>query len=67
MARGVFGDVLVEGAGHRTRGKDALDGAMLEGAEGCGVPKRRVDILGAKALAQEQDLTGLTAPNAGSA
>lgn len=67
MARGVFGDVLVEGARHRTRGEDTLDGAMLEGAEGGGVAKCRVDIVGAKALPQEQDLTGLTAPNAGSA
>ena len=67
MARGVFGDVLIEGARHRTRGEDALYGALLEGAEGCGVSKRRVDILGAKALPQEQNLACLTAPNAGNA
>lgn len=62
VARGLFGDVLVEGARHRTHGEDALDGAMVEGAEGCGVSERRVDIVGAETRAQSQDLTRLMTP-----
>lgn len=40
---------------------------MVEGAEGCGVTERSVDIGGAEALAKQQDLPRLRAPDAGRA
>ena len=65
VAGGLLGDVLVERARHGARSEDALDGAMVEGAEGGGMSERGVDVGGAKALAQEQDLPCLRAPDAG--
>jgi hypothetical protein len=63
-SRGLLGDVLVERARHRARGEDALDGTMVEGTEGGCVSERGVDVDSAEALAQEQDLAGLRAPDA---
>ena len=63
-ARGLLGDVLVERARHRARSEDSLDGPMVEGAEGGGVSECGVDVGGAEALAQEQDLACLRAPDA---
>lgn len=61
-ARGLLGDVFIEGAWARTGGEDALDGVVFERAEGRGVPERGVDVGGGIALAQEEDLARLVAP-----
>jgi len=61
-ARGLLGDILVEGAGGRGSGEDALDSAVIERAEGRGVPERVIEIGGVVPLAQEQDLARLVAP-----
>jgi len=60
----VLGDVFVERAGGGARGHDALDGVMLEGAEGGGVSERGVEIGGGVALAEQQDLASLVSPEA---
>ena len=61
--RRVLGDVLVEGPGRRARLEDALDGAMLEGAEPRGVGERSVEVTGDVAGAQHQDAARLVAPH----
>ena len=62
-SRGVLGDVLVERAGQRPRGEDALDGGVVARAERDGMTEREIDLVGGVALAQEQDLAGLRAPD----
>src|SRR5882672_7732589 len=62
-SRGVLGDVLVERAGQRPRGEDALDGGVIARTERDGMTEREIDLLGGVALAQEQDLAGLRAPD----
>lgn len=62
--RGILGDVLVERARHRARRKDALDGGALESTERSGVSECEIDLFGAVALAQEQDLPCLPRPRA---
>ena len=66
-SRGVLGDVFVEGARQGARGQDALDGGVVEGAELGGVTQREIDLLGAVARAQEQNLAGLGHPHPGRA
>ena len=62
-SRGVLGDVLVERARQGARGEDALDGGMVARAERRGVAERAFDLVGGVALAQEQDLARLRAPD----
>jgi hypothetical protein len=61
-ARGVIGDVLVEGAGDAARQQDALDGRQLEGAEAGGVGEGAVQVARVIAVAQPEDAAGLVAP-----
>lgn len=60
---GILGDVLVERSRHRACGEDAFDGGTFERTERSGVSECRIDLLGAVALAQEQDLPRLPRPN----
>jgi hypothetical protein len=60
---GLLGDVLVECARQGARGEDALDGGVVAGAERGGVTECLVDLLGAIALAQEQDVSRLGTPH----
>lgn len=60
---GVLRDVLIESARHHARNEDALDGRVIDDAEGCGVAEREHELVGGVALAKEQDLTGLSAPD----
>ena len=62
-ACGLGGDVLVEGARRGAGGEDALDGLVVEGAEEGGVAERGVEIGGGEALAEQEDLAGLVAPD----
>jgi hypothetical protein len=62
--RGVLGDVLVERARQGARGEDALDGGVVPRTERRGVAERAIDLVGGIALAQEQDLARLRAPDA---
>src|SRR6478672_5983432 len=62
-SRGVLGDVLVERARQGPRGEDALDGGVVARAERGGMTEREIDLVGGVALAQEQDLAGLRAPD----
>ncbi|HRC56427.1 MAG TPA: hypothetical protein PKU97_10915 [Kofleriaceae bacterium] len=64
---GVFGDVLVESARQGVGGEDALDRGVAERAKRSCMGERAVDLVGAVARAQEQDLPGLRAPAAGRA
>ena len=61
--RGLLGDVLVEGARPGARGEDAVDGGVVARAERGGVAQGLVDLLGAIALAQQQDVSRLDAPD----
>src|SRR5262249_54969940 len=58
-----FRNVLVEGARRAVGGEDTLYGAQLHGTKGSGVTECAIDVTGAIALAQEQDLASLMAPN----
>jgi len=60
-AREVFIDVLGEASGSGARGEDALDGVVLEGAEGARVAQRRAEIGRGEALAQRQDQASVVA------
>lgn len=51
--------VLGQTPRRRAGAEDALDGLALEGAKGAGVAKRRAQVTGGEALAQEQDLSGV--------
>lgn len=53
LSRGVLGDVFVEGARERAGGDDALDGGVVERAEGGGVLEGAVELLGGVALAEQ--------------
>lgn len=64
-AHGLLGDVLVERAGRGARGEDALDGVVVEGAEGGGVAQGRVEVGRGEALAQLEDSAGLVSPDRG--
>ncbi len=61
---GLLGDVLGEPARRGAGDEDALDGLVLEGAEGAGVGERGAEVGGGVALAQEQDLPGVVAGGA---
>jgi hypothetical protein len=63
-SRGVLGDILVERARQGARGEDALDGGVVARAERRGVAERAIDLVGGIALAQEQNLARLRAPDA---
>jgi hypothetical protein len=62
-ARGLFGDVFVEGAQGMAAGQDALDGGDFERAEACGVGERSVDGCGVVASAEQEDLSGVVRPD----
>ena len=66
-AHGLLGDVLVERAGRRAGGEDALDGVVLEGAEARGVAEGGVEIGGGVALAQQEDLRAPGGPRCAAA
>jgi len=61
---GLLGDVLGEPARCGASGEDALDGLVLEGAEGAGVGEGGAEVLGGVALAQDEDLAGMVAGEA---
>lgn len=60
----LLGDVLGEATRGGARGEDALDGQVLEGAEGARVGEGGAEVGGGVALAQEQDLAGVVAGEA---
>src|SRR4051794_33362436 len=62
-SRDVLGDVLVERAGQCPCSEDALDGGVIARAERDCITEREIDLVGSVALAQEQDLAGLRAPD----
>ena len=60
---GLLRDVLVERARRRARSEDALDGVVLEGAEGGRVTECGVEVVGGEALAEQEDLARLVSPD----
>lgn len=58
----LLGDVFVELAGAGARGHDALDGAVVQGSERGRVAERGVEVGGVEAIAEQQDLPRLVAP-----